>query len=104
MAARKYVRLSRCRDSEESDDDVLSVGAVRPLTTAAPLGGARMMESDDDVLLVGVVRPLANADPLGGAGMMDDCQQRADAKDDVFLMWAGPDGPTWDVLCAIGRF
>ena len=77
-----------CSDSEESDDDVLSVGAVRPLTTSAPLGGARMMESDDDVLSVGAVRPLANAAPLGGAGMMDDCQQRADSKDDVFSMGA----------------
>ena len=85
VAARKYVRLS-CSDSEESDDDMLSVAAVRPLTTAAPLGGARMMESDDDVLSVGAVRPLANAAPLGGAGMMDDCQQRADAKDNVFPM------------------
>ena len=30
-----------CSDSEESDDDVLSVGAVRPLATAAPLVGQR---------------------------------------------------------------
>ena len=44
VAVRKYVRRP-CSDSEESDDDVISVGAVRPLTTAAPLGGARMMES-----------------------------------------------------------
>ena len=27
-----------CSDSDESDDDVLSVGTVWPLTTAAPLG------------------------------------------------------------------
>ena len=46
------------------------------------------MESDDDVLSVGDVRPLANAAPLGGAGMMNDCQQRADAKDDMFSMGA----------------
>ena len=45
-----------CSNSEDSDDDVLSVGAVRPLTTAVPLGGARMM---------------------------DDCQLHADSKDDV---------------------
>ena len=32
-----------CSDSEESVDDALSVGAVRPLATAAPLGGAAMM-------------------------------------------------------------
>ena len=90
MAARKYVRLS-CSDSDESDDDVLSVGAVWPLMTDTPLGGARMMESDDDVLSVGAVRPLANAAPLGGVGMMDDYQQRADAKDGVFSMGArGP--------------
>ena len=36
VAVRKDVRLS-CSDSEVSDDDVLSVGAVRPLETAAPL-------------------------------------------------------------------
>ena len=30
-----------CSDSEDSDDDVLSVGAARPLTTAAPLGGGK---------------------------------------------------------------
>ena len=29
-----------CSDSDESDDDVLSVGPVRPLVTAALLGGA----------------------------------------------------------------
>ena len=34
------VRLP-CSDSDESDDDVLSVGPMRPLVTAAPLGGAR---------------------------------------------------------------
>ena len=48
-----------CSDSDDSDDDVLSVGPVRPLTTAAPLGGARMevdgrrqADSLDDVLSV----------------------------------------------------
>ena len=34
-----------CSDSDESDDDVLSVGPMRPLLTAASLGGARR---DDD--------------------------------------------------------
>ena len=29
-----------CSDADESDDDVLSVGLMRPLLTAAPLGGA----------------------------------------------------------------
>ena len=52
-----------CPDSEDSDDDVLSVGAARPLTTAAPLGGARMM---------------------------DDCQLHVDLKDDVLSVGAGP--------------
>ena len=43
------------------------------------------------MLSVGAVRPLANVAPLGGAGMMDDCQQRADSKDDVFSLGArGP--------------
>ena len=37
-------------DSDDSDDDVLSVGPVRPLSTAASLGGARM---DDDCRLQG---------------------------------------------------
>ena len=31
---------SPCSDSDESDDDVLSVGPIQPLLFAAPLGGA----------------------------------------------------------------
>ena len=31
---------SRCPDLDESDDDVLSVGPMRPLLIAAPLSGA----------------------------------------------------------------
>ena len=53
-----------CSDSDDSDDDVLSVGAVRPLTTAAPLGGTIMVDdcrlladSMDDVLSVGAWAP-----------------------------------------------
>ena len=37
-----------CSDLDDSDDDVLSVGPIRPLLTAASLGGARM---DDDCRL-----------------------------------------------------
>ena len=29
-----------CSDSDDSDDDVLSIGPLRPIVTAAPLGGA----------------------------------------------------------------
>ena len=54
-----------CSDSEDSDDDVLSVGVVRPLTTAAPLGGAVMMvdcqlhaDSKDEVLSMGACAPM----------------------------------------------
>ena len=50
-----------CSDSDDSDDDVLLVGAVWPLTTAAPLGGTEMIDdcrlqadSLDDVLSEGV--------------------------------------------------
>ena len=39
--------VSDCRD-ESPDDDVLSVGPMRPLVTAASLGGARR---DDDCRL-----------------------------------------------------
>ena len=53
-----------CSDSDDSDDEVLSVGAVRPLTTAAQLGGASRMDdcrlhadSKDDVLSVGAWAP-----------------------------------------------
>ena len=35
-----YGVQSPCSDSDESDDDVLSVGLMRPLLYAAPLGGA----------------------------------------------------------------
>ena len=43
-------------------------------------------ESDDDVLSAGAVRPLPNAAPLGGAGMVDVRQRHADVEDDVFFM------------------
>ena len=39
FAVQRSVRTT-CSDSEESDYDVLSVGAARPLATVAPLGGA----------------------------------------------------------------
>ena len=39
MVVGRGVRSS-CSDSDESDDDVLSVGPMRPLLYAAPLGGA----------------------------------------------------------------
>ena len=57
-----------CSDSEELDDDVLSVWAVRPLATAAP---------------------------LGGAGLMDDCQLHVDSRDNVLSVgaWAPMNGP-----------
>ena len=42
-AVRNSFRLP-CSDSEESDDDVLSVEAVQPLATTAPLGGAGLMD------------------------------------------------------------
>ena len=29
-----------CSDSDDSDDDVLSIGPIQPVVTAAPLGGA----------------------------------------------------------------
>ena len=64
VVVRKHVRLS-CSDSEESDDDVLSVGAVRPLATVAPLGGPGLIDdcqlhvdSNDDVLSVGTWAPM----------------------------------------------
>ena len=44
MAVGDGFRLS-CSDSDESDDDVLLVGSMRPLLTATSLGGARR---DDD--------------------------------------------------------
>ena len=52
-------------------------------------------ESDNDVLSVGAVRPLPSAGPLGGAGMVDVRQRHADVEDDVFFRRTrGPmDGP-----------
>ena len=57
-----------CSDSEASDDDVLSVGAVQPLETVAPLGGAVRIDarqpysdlaaSDDDVVSLGARVPM----------------------------------------------
>ena len=40
-------------------------------------------DSDDDILLVGAVRPLTSAAPLGGTEMLDDCRLQADSLDDV---------------------
>ena len=75
VAVRKDVRLS-CSDSEVSDDDVLSVGAVRPLATTAP---------------------------LGGGGLIDDCQPQVDSNDDVLSVgtWTQMNRPR-DVVCAVG--
>ena len=53
--------LLPCSDSDYSDDDVLSVGPVRPLSTAAS---------------------------LGGAGMDDDCRLQADSLNDVLSVGA----------------
>ena len=39
-----------CSDSDDSDDDVLSIGPMQPVVTAAPLGGAEGY--DDGVLQV----------------------------------------------------
>ena len=39
-----------CSDSDDSDDDVLSIGPLRPVETAAPLGGAE--GHDDEVLQI----------------------------------------------------
>ena len=47
MVVGRGVRLP-CSDSKEAEDDVLSVGPMRPLMTAAPLGGAR--GHDDGVM------------------------------------------------------
>ena len=49
-----------CSDSDESDDDVLSVGPMRPLVTAAPLGGAR--GHDDDMIQVNLLRDVWSVD------------------------------------------
>ena len=39
-----------CSDSDDSDDDVLSIGPLWPVATAAPLGGAE--GHDDEVLQI----------------------------------------------------
>ena len=43
-----------CSDSDESEDDVFSKGPMRPLVTAAPLGGAR--RHDDDMIQANSLR------------------------------------------------
>ena len=40
MVVGRGVRLP-CSDSDESEDDLLSIGPMRPVVTAAPLGGTR---------------------------------------------------------------
>ena len=46
------------------------------------------------MLSVGAVRPLATAAPLAGAGLMDDCQLHV-SRDDVLSVgaWASLNGP-----------
>ena len=39
-----------CSDLDDSDNDVLSIGPMRPVVTAAPLGGAE--RHDDEVLQI----------------------------------------------------
>ena len=51
---------SPCSDSDESDDDVLSVGPMRPLLFATPLGGAR--GHDDDMIHANSLRDECSVD------------------------------------------
>ena len=69
---RNSLRLP-CSDSDDSDDDVLSVGPVRPLTTAVQLGGARMG---------------------------DDGRLQADSLNDVLSVWAWASGNRHGTCCA----
>ena len=94
-AVRNDFRLP-CSDSEESDDDVLSVGVVQPPATAAPLGGADMMvgcqlqaDSQDEVLSMGACVP------MNQPGI---CCERLDGFDWVVPPY-GPDMvlPGWDM-------
>ena len=73
-------------------ETVAQSGAVR---NSFRLPCSDLEESDDDVLSVGAVRPLATAAPLGGAGLMDDCQLHVDSRDDVLSVgaWAPMIGP-----------
>ena len=52
------------------------------------------------MLSVGAVRPLATAAPLGGAGPIDDCQPHDDLNDDVVSVgaWAPMNRPA--MCCA----
>ena len=50
-----------CSDLDESDDDVLSVGPMRPLVTAAQLGGAR--RNDDGMIRVNSLSDEWSVDP-----------------------------------------
>ena len=45
-------------------------------------------ESDDDVLSIQTIPPLPNAASLGGAEMVDVSQRHADVEDDVLFMRA----------------
>ena len=86
-----------CSDSDESDDDVLSAGLMRPLVAAAPLGGAG---GQDDGMLQ--VNPLSEwsvnswtaEDPYGACcAQLDDFDWVIPAGD----MVGGLPGPEWEV-------
>ena len=56
--------------------------------------------SDDDVLLVGAVRPLTSTAPLGGTETIDDCRLQADSLDDVLSEGAWASENRHETCCA----
>ena len=52
------------------------------------------------MLSVGAVRPLSTAAPLGGATMMDDCRLHADSMDDVLSVGSWAPGNRHGTCCA----
>ena len=57
-------------------------------------------DSDDDVLLVGAIQPLTDAAPLGGTDMIDDCRLQADSLDDVLSEGAWASENRHETCCA----
>ena len=77
-------------------------GDVRPLDIIDQWNRAVGNSSrlDDDMLLVGAVQPLTTAAPLGGTGMIGDCRLQADSLDDVLSEGAWASENRHETCCA----
>ena len=95
-AARDVVasQVGAVRPLETVDQRIMAVG------DGFRLPSSDLDDSDDDVLSVGSVRPLSTAASLGGARMDDDCWLQADSLNDVLSVEAWAAENRHETCCA----